>query len=259
MAWIETESLAGGVRSIALAHGKVNTLHRELMEEFRARLREAVADPEVRAILVSGRNGNFSAGLDFKRLMAARMAGPEEGAAFGEAVRGGVLDLWTCPKPTVAAVTGHSIAAGFMVALACDFRYVTKGPGEYGFNELAFGAGFPALTMAQVHFVLGWHGRKVMYGSRLYDWEEGMRNGSFDEAFESPEATRDAAQKHAAYLGSMPKEAYANVKEQLQAPFLKIVAEETAEDRARREEIYSSEESMAAMMRHVQRFMGGGS
>lgn len=258
MAWIETETLDGGVRSIALAHGKVNTLHRELMAEFREALSDGIADPEVRAFVVSGRNGTFSAGLDFKRLMAARMAGPEEGAAFGEAVRGGVFELWTCPKPTVASVTGHSIAAGFMIALACDFRYVTKGPGEYGFNELAFGAGFPALTMAQVHFVLGWHGRKVMYGSRLYDWQEGMRNGSFDEAFETPEATFEAAAKHAAYLGSMPREAYANVKEQLQAPYIRIVADETADDRERREAIYSTEESMAAMMRHVQRFMGGG-
>ncbi|MBZ0253493.1 MAG: enoyl-CoA hydratase/isomerase family protein, partial [Candidatus Methylomirabilis sp.] len=235
---------------------KMHVFNLELMEAILTALRDAEADAAVRAIVLRGAGSVFSAGLDFKAMMQARMEGPEQGERFGETMRQGFRNVWTCPKPTVAAVTGHAIAAGFFVAAACDFRYVAEGPGRYGMNELVFGAPFPPIAVEIGRYALQREMAHAIQSAELYGWEEGLRNGTFHKSFPTEEAVVKAAVEQAAKVGAMPREAYAQVKSQLLAPYVARVDNESEEHKRMTAAIYDSAETLEATMRYVANIVG---
>ncbi len=106
-----------------------NALTVEMRDDIIDRVRDARADPAVRALLITGVGDAFCAGMDL-RASTVSQAG---GAAFdprstSEALRKGVQtfirELWELDKPTVAAVNGTAVGPGAHLALACDFVLV---------------------------------------------------------------------------------------------------------------------------------------
>src|SRR5438046_10454303 len=96
----------------------------------------------------AGRAGVFSAGLDLKVLPTLAPDALERTmVAFGRTM----LRVFTFPIPTVAAVTGHAIAGGAMLAFACDLRFMAEGPFRLHLNEVAIGLALPtwAIVLAQ--------------------------------------------------------------------------------------------------------------
>jgi 2-(1,2-epoxy-1,2-dihydrophenyl)acetyl-CoA isomerase len=92
-------------------------------------VREFRADPQVRAVLITGEGDSFCAGMDLSASTVAQ-AGQ---AGFNprttsEALRAGVQtfirELWELDKPTIAAVNGAAVGPGAHLALACDFVFV---------------------------------------------------------------------------------------------------------------------------------------
>src|SRR5258706_10190937 len=89
--------------------GKVNTFHGESITEIDAALTRAEGDGEVQAVVIIGRPGYFSAGLDLKRLPGlGKEALREVTTAYGRLM----LRLFAFPKPTVGVITGHALAGG---------------------------------------------------------------------------------------------------------------------------------------------------
>lgn len=93
-----------------------------LLNEMHEAFRLATADPEVRVIILGGTGDHFSAGHDLKEAMTERREytveqrwAYEERHYFGYA-----MDVWDCPKPTIAQVQGACVAGAFMVANLCD-------------------------------------------------------------------------------------------------------------------------------------------
>lgn len=106
-----------------------NTLTVEIRDEIVSRVRQARADRQVRALLVTGVGDAFCAGMDL-RASTVSGAGSEgfDPRATSEALRIGVQtfirELWELDKPTVAAVNGTTVGPGAHLALACDFVLV---------------------------------------------------------------------------------------------------------------------------------------
>ena len=103
-----------------------NALTPEMRDDIVARVREVRADPEVRALLITGSGDAFCAGMDLRQSTVAGSGG--EGfnpRNTSEALRSGVQafirELWELDKPTVAAVNGTAVGPGAHLALACDF------------------------------------------------------------------------------------------------------------------------------------------
>jgi 2-(1,2-epoxy-1,2-dihydrophenyl)acetyl-CoA isomerase len=106
-----------------------NALTPEMRDDIVARVREARADREVRALLISGVGDAFCAGMDLRQSTVAGAGS----AGFNprntsETLRNGVQafirELWEMDKPTVAAVNGTAVGPGAHLALACDFVMV---------------------------------------------------------------------------------------------------------------------------------------
>jgi len=106
-----------------------NALSVEMRDDLLAAVRDCRADPEVRAILLTGTGDSFCAGMDLRASTVAQAGGEGfETRSTSEALRSGVQaivrELWELDKPTVAAVNGTAVGPGAHLALACDFVLV---------------------------------------------------------------------------------------------------------------------------------------
>jgi 2-(1,2-epoxy-1,2-dihydrophenyl)acetyl-CoA isomerase len=111
----------GAVRTLTLNRPEArNALTLELLRALRTAVAEAVDEPDVRSLVLTGAGKGFCAGADVK---AWADQGPEEGDDpwVGEAHRLAV-ELASAPLPTIALVNGAAVGAGLDLALACDFR-----------------------------------------------------------------------------------------------------------------------------------------
>ena len=108
----------GGVQTITLNRPDVlNAFNRAMHGALRAALKEA-ADPEVRAVVLTGAGRGFSAGQDLKEFGET----PDVGAALRESYHPNVLAIRALEKPVIAAVNGVCAGAGLSLACVCDIR-----------------------------------------------------------------------------------------------------------------------------------------
>jgi len=132
-----------GVRTLTLSRPeKLNALGRVLIEALTTALNEAEKDTGVQAVVLSGCDKAFSAGVDLKETAALK----EELEIIAHAGR--VADLFMAipriTKPTFAAVEGYALGGGCGLALACDFLIASE-DAIFGYPEINKGV-MPALV-----------------------------------------------------------------------------------------------------------------
>jgi enoyl-CoA hydratase/carnithine racemase len=128
-----------GVATITLARPeKRNAINAQMFTELGDAAERAANDPGIRIVLVTGEGESFSAGIDV--LLLNQLSGTR-GARFRSFVRMAqrpFFILASMDKPTVAAVQGHAVGAGFQLALACDLRLATEDL-RFAMLEVRFG------------------------------------------------------------------------------------------------------------------------
>ena len=129
--------LDGRIATITMDDGKVNALSPGMLGRLDAALDRAESDKAV--VLLTGREGVFSAGFDLPTL---RAGGPEAIAmvrtGFELAAR-----LLSFPAPVIVACTGHAVAMGVFLLLSGDARVGAAGPYRLVANEVAIGLTLP--------------------------------------------------------------------------------------------------------------------
>ena len=103
-----------------------NALAMGITIELRRALREAAEDRTMRALILTGRGGAFSAGADVKE-WASKSEGdnPWPDMNWVEESLKLIQQVHDMPKPTIAMIDGAAVGAGLDMALACDFRYAS--------------------------------------------------------------------------------------------------------------------------------------
>jgi enoyl-CoA hydratase len=207
---------AGGIRTLKLSHGKVSAMDIELCEAFILEM-QAAADPAVRAVIITGTGASFSAGVDLFRLLED---GPEYGRRFLPVLDELLRSALTLPKPVVAAINGHAIAGGCILAAACDHRIMVEGTGRIGVPELAVGVPFPALPLQIMAARLGDGAlRDLVYSGRTVTIDEAKPLGLIDEKCPAG-MLMDRASEVAEKLASIPPSAFALTKASFYSPIL---------------------------------------
>lgn len=125
---------------------RLNALSRELIDELSTELESLNRADDVRAIVITGAGKTFSTGFDLKEQMETRPAGVSDWRELLRHCFDGAHQFWKCGKPTIAAVTGHSLAGGFELAQSCDLT-VAADDAIFGEPELKFGAGIVVMML----------------------------------------------------------------------------------------------------------------
>jgi enoyl-CoA hydratase len=125
---------------ITMDDGKANAMDFDYFEEMNSALAE-IESAGAKAVIMKGRQGFFSGGLDVK--LIATLA-PNDIDRLAETFARTMLRVFLYPIPTIAVCTGHAIAGGAMLAFACDRRYIMQGNYRIQMNEHAIGIPLPS-------------------------------------------------------------------------------------------------------------------
>jgi enoyl-CoA hydratase len=219
-----TREDAGSVAVLRLAHGKVSALDLELCDALSAEV-DTIAAGSPSALVITGTGSVFSAGVDLFRVIDG---GADYLGRFLPAMRRFFHTLLTFPKPAVAAVNGHAIAGGCIIAAACDHRIMAIGDGRIGVPELSVGVPFPTLPFVIVGArVVPSAFRQLVFGARLVAAADAVTLGLADEVSE-PALLIGRACQHAESLAAIPPLTYALTKRTFNTPLLERVNAESA-------------------------------
>lgn len=209
-----TTTIEDGVAVLRFDDGKVNVLTERVIAAFQAAL--DLAESEASAVCIVGREGQFSAGFD----LSVMTAGPD--AARELVTRGGdfLSRLYLHPQPVVASVTGHALAAGVLLVLACDVRIGADAPAKIGLNESAIGMPLPLFAVELARERLDPKAlQRATLAAELYDPKGAVEAGYLDRVASPSECTAVAiaeARRLAAYSSA----AYAQTKQVLRGPMI---------------------------------------
>jgi enoyl-CoA hydratase len=203
----------------------VNAMNLELLDELVTTVEQLATDVPA-ALVLAGRPGAFSAGLDLKAVPAYE---PDEQKRMVEGINRMALGVYGLPCPVVCAITGHAIAGGFVLAVCGDHR-VASSEGRYGLTEVKVGVPYPQGAIGVVRAELTTAAARILVlGNRLVDAGECVRLGAFDEVAE-PDAVVDRAIEVAKELAELPADVYARTKGGLRDDTLAALRAATAAD-----------------------------
>lgn len=159
-----------------------------------AALTEAVrnAPTQARGLVLSGRPGMFSAGLDVPLFVALdRSAARAAWRGFLELMR----VLVELPIPLACALTGHAPAGGCVLALCCHWRVMARGSAKIGLNEVAVGVRVPEPIWAVARHAVGSRvAERMCTGAELFDAQAAHALGVVDELVPAEEVVARARQ-----------------------------------------------------------------
>lgn len=186
--------------------GRANTFTNAVFERFLELFDQAEHDEGVGAVVIAGREGFFSAGIDLKWLQACTH---DDRGEIGPNMARLAHRVFIFPKPVIAAVAGHCIAGGAILLLACDRAVGADGAYKVGVNEVSLGIPFGgfALELARAHLTPAGMNQGPLHGE-VFDPRRAHEVGYLDELVPAAElearvteiATTAAGFSHFAYF-----------------------------------------------------------
>jgi enoyl-CoA hydratase len=206
MSDVVTTTVEDGVAVVRLDDGKMNALSMAVIDGLHGALDRAQADAT--AVCIVGNAKALSAGFDL-----SVMRGGAEGML--ELVRAGghlLMRLYGHPQPTVAAVTGHALAAGALLVLTCDERVGADGPAKIGLNETAIGMTLPgyAIELSRDRLSKRYLTRATIE-AEIFDPQGALAAGYLDKVVPA-EQCETVALADARRLGQLDAKAYGGTK-----------------------------------------------
>lgn len=208
-------SKAGEVAFVTLARGKVNALNEPMVAQIRQVFEDLEKDPGVKAVVLTGRGKFFSFGFDVPEFMTypkSRFIDFLNG--FTELYR----YLFMFSKPVVAAVNGHAVAGGCMLAATSDHRVMVAGKAKISLNEITFGASVFSVIVEIIKFCVGQRNAETLLVSgAMYSAEQARELGLIDRVT-TQEQLKPAAEAIAVELARKNPAAFKSIKRLLRKP-----------------------------------------
>jgi enoyl-CoA hydratase/carnithine racemase len=242
-----------GVLELRLARPPVNALDPGFVEALHEALAHAyasAAQQRVGALVISGRPGMFSAGLDVPALLALDRAGM---ARFWQRFFGLMRQVAESPLPIAAAFTGHSPAGGTVLGLFCDARFAADGEYKIGLNEVQVGLCVPPVVLAAFERVVG--PRNAAFHAvqgTLMSPQNAFEIGLVDEVLHL-DAVVPRAIAWAEALAKLPPNAVARTRAFVRQPLIDAVRALEASTNEQMTEVWFSTEAQGALRAMVER------
>ena len=243
--------IEAGIAVLTMAHGKANALDIKFCNTLAASF-TALRKSDVKAIVLTGQGAIFSAGVDLKRLST-------EGADYVRQFLPALHKLYDTvffhPKPLVAAINGHAIAGGAVLACCADRRIMAREAGRIGVTELQVGVPFPALAFEILRFAVPpRYLSEFTLGAATYATDAALDQGWVDEIAE-PEDLLDDALAVARELAILSPLAFAQTKAQIRQPVAERMAASGAATDKAVSAIWTAPETLARVDDYVKRIL----
>ncbi|HEU4386814.1 MAG TPA: enoyl-CoA hydratase/isomerase family protein [Blastocatellia bacterium] len=219
MRFVEVQ-IKDGIATVVLERGKVNALNPAVVEELSATFSAPQSDSAAGAVVLTGRGKFFSFGFDIPEFLSYTR---EEFTNFLTNFTRLYRNLFIYPKPFVAALNGHTIAGGCMIALASDAAIIAQGTSKISLNEISFGSSVFAGSMEMLQFRTGSRASEIVYSGAMYSTADAQERGLVAEVV-APEALHDRAREIAGELASRRPAAFASIKSLLRKPVADAMA-----------------------------------
>ncbi|HZF87578.1 enoyl-CoA hydratase/isomerase family protein [Streptomyces sp.] len=180
--------VADSVATVVIHHpAKRNAMTAAMWEALPPLLETLAADPEVRALVLTGAGGTFCAGADISTLQGS----PERAQALAVAAEEALAAF---PKPTLAAIRGHCVGGGSQLAAACDLRFAEQGA-LFGVTPAKLGIVYPASSTRRLVSLAGPATAKyLLFSGELIEAERALRTGLVDEVLPEGELAERVAE-----------------------------------------------------------------
>ncbi len=163
-----------GVRLTLNRPAKLNALSGELVQALTDAIDVAVADPDVRVIVIEGAGRAFSAGYDLTEEAEGAIGGPVQWREALAVDVAATLHVFDCPKPVIAQVHGYALAGGLELAMACDLIVAAEGT-KLGEPEIRYGSA--PVTLLMPYLIGQKKTRELLLTGDLIDAVEAERIG----------------------------------------------------------------------------------
>jgi enoyl-CoA hydratase len=215
-----TYSIKGGIAQITMDDGKANAMNWKFFEEMGKSMDQAEND-WAKALVITGRPGFFSGGLDLKLLPTLSAS---EMRDFATTFARTMLRVFSFPVPTIASSTGHAIAGGAMLTFACDRRFALDGPYRIQMNETLIGIALPSwmFLIARSAIPSRWRNEALLH-ARAYNPNEALERGILDSVAHDADSLAAHVKAATAELLNLNLPAYAASKKNLRQAEIKHV------------------------------------
>ena len=210
----------GNISTIIIDDGKANVFSAQMSRDINECLDEVAT--EEGCLIITGREGMFSAGLDLKTIQSGDIELIQEMSinAFKLLAR-----IFSFPRPVIAACSGHGIALGTFLLCCCDYRIGVKGDFMIGANEMRTNMVIPDPILELIKFrVSQSHKYRAVLGAEMYSLDKAIEAGLMDEIVPA-ETLMNAANEKAKDLSTMGHPSYSMTKELFIADPLKKINE----------------------------------
>ncbi len=200
---------------VSMNRAPMNLMDIPFMQEFTALHAELAANKEVWGVIVhSSVDGYFSNGLEPHMMLSRDVKGRQE---VFETLLKMVLDVYAFPKPHIAAIEGHAMAGGAVIAILSDWRFMSREKSRISFSEVAVGLTIPKAIINLIESATGPGPLReiAMLGSAIKS-ERAQQLGLVDEVFDNGTTVKEA-EKFLKRIFELPLASVANVKETLRA------------------------------------------
>jgi len=188
-----------------------NAINLELISTLSDIIKKSKENSEIKGLVLSSANEKFfSIGFDIPELFKLKK---KDFSVFYKAFNRLCIELYTLPKPLIAAITGHAVAGGCIIALCCDYRYIASGRTKMGLNEIKLGVPIPYPVDCILRQVVGFRSaREITDSGDFYETDTLLSIGMVDEVLPLGKVQTQAIDR-AALLGRHAQDAFAMIKQ----------------------------------------------
>ncbi|UCE13525.1 MAG: enoyl-CoA hydratase/isomerase family protein [Candidatus Heimdallarchaeota archaeon] len=217
---------------LKLNRGVTNAINLNLVSEITKNLQKMKKESDIRGLVLSTANEKFFAiGFDIPELFELER---NDFKKYYQSFNQLCLELYTFPKPTIAALTGHAIAGGCIIALCCDYRYIAEGRKLMGLNEVKLGVPIPYPGDCILRQLIGdRNAMEMIYTGDFYPSEKLLEMGVVNKVLPLDQVLNESISK-ATSLGTLPQEAFRRIKRNR----VELVETQIRENLAEKEQIF---------------------
>jgi enoyl-CoA hydratase len=210
------------VAVVGMDDGKANAMDFMFFREMNQALDRLESDG-AKTLIITGRPGYFSAGLDIKLMPSLT---PGDLNALAATFARTLLRVFSLPIPTIALCSGHAVAGGAMLFFACDLRFVLDGPYRIQMNEMVTGIPFPSwmLLIGRSAIPAPFFVEAFLH-AKAYSPEETEKKGLSHGLFKGEEDALAGAMTRTVQLKNLNSHAYRISKQRLCAREVERVLE----------------------------------